>query len=287
MTGYGAATATSERYRLTVELKSLNSKYLEVVMKLPRVYMKYEHRIRNEISSQLQRGKIMLLFNVEILKADRRTLSINQPLVKKYMDELENLADYLEVEAHIDIPLLLTLPEVIPTEIEVEDPEEWELFEQALQAACQKMVQSRTDEGRALDRDLGGRVEAIRTCLEEVKRLAPNRLEYIRNRIEAAFDEIRHKVEADPNRFEQELLFYIEKYDINEEIVRLEQHLSYFEELRQTDDSNGKQLQFLSQEMGREINTIGSKANDASIQRMVVAMKDELEKIKEQVLNVV
>lgn len=287
MTGYGAATVSSERYRLTIELKSLNSKYLELITKLPRGYMKYEHKIRGEVSSQLKRGKISLMFNVEVLKADGRTLNINQALVKKYMEELENLAEYLEVEAHIDLPLLLNLPEVIPTDQEDEDPEEWQLFEQALKTACKRMIESRTDEGKALDRDLGERISSIRAYLEEVKKLAPGRLDYIRNRIDQAFEEIKHKVEADPNRFEQELLFYMEKYDINEEIVRLEQHLSYFDELRFTEESNGKQLQFLSQEMGREINTIGSKANDANIQRNVVGMKDELEKIKEQVLNVV
>ena len=287
MTGYGAATRSSERYRITVELKSLNSKYLELIMKLPRVFMKHEHRIRNELATQLKRGKITLAFNVEVLKADNRTLHINQGLVKRYMEELESLADFLEVEAHVDIPLLLTLPEVIPTEVESEDPEEWELFHAALQEACTNMVNSRLEEGKALDQDLHDRVEAIRKSLQSVRELAPARLDYIRTRIEQAFDEIRHKVEADPNRFEQELIFYIEKYDINEELVRLNQHLNYFEELRDTRESNGKQLQFLSQEMGREINTIGSKANDASIQRLVVNMKDELERIKEQVFNVV
>ena len=287
MTGYGAASVSSARYRVTVELKSLNSKYLELVMKLPRVYMKYEPRIRHEISQQLKRGKITLMFNVEVLQADHRTLNINHALVKKYKEELEEMANNLELSPELNISLLLTLPEVIPSEVEVEDPEEWELFSKALKEACENMTHSRTEEGKALDQDLGDRIIGIRTCLESVKKMAPGRLEHIRNRIEQAFEEIRHKVEADPNRFEQELLFYIEKYDINEEIVRLEQHLTYFEELRQSDKSNGKQLQFLSQEMGREINTIGSKANDASIQRLVVGMKDELEKIKEQVLNVV
>ena len=207
--------------------------------------------------------------------------------MEKYLDELEDLAASLEIDARVDLSLLLNLPEVIPTDQDEEDPEEWNLFEKALLMACQQMIQSRTDEGQALDRDLTERVNAIRSYLEKVKKLAPGRIEHIRSRIEQSFEDIRHKVEADPNRFEQELLFYMEKFDINEEIVRLSQHLDYFDELRKSDKSNGKQLQFLSQEMGREINTIGSKANDANIQRMVVGMKDELEKIKEQVLNVV
>jgi len=287
MTGYGAATCSSERYRVTVELKSLNSKYFEVAFKLPKVYMKYEHRIRNQIAGVMQRGKISFLLNVEVLQADRRTLNINQPLVKRYLEELEELAEYLEIEAHVDIPLLLTLPEVIPTELETEDPEEWALVEQALTEACQQLLHSRIEEGKALDQDLADRVAAIRQSLEAIKVLAPKRLDAIRDRLTQAIDDIKHKVEADPNRFEQELIFYVEKFDINEETVRLTQHLNYFEELRQAEHYSGKQLQFLAQEMGREINTIGSKANDAGIQRLVVGMKDELERIKEQVLNVV
>lgn len=287
MTGYGAATCASERYRVTVELKSLNSKYLEVAFKLPRVYMKYEHRIRNQIAEWMQRGKVTFVLNVEVLQADHRTLNINRALVKKYLEELEDLSSFLEIEAHIDMPLLLSLPEVIPTELEQEDPEEWTLVEQALIEACQRLQDSRVEEGKALGDDLAGRVAAIRASLEGVKELAPRRLQTIRERIQQSIEDIRHKVEADPNRFEQELIFYVEKLDINEETVRLAQHLNYFEELRQSAQNTGKQLQFLAQEMGREINTIGSKANDAGIQRLVVAMKDELERIKEQVLNVV
>lgn len=182
--------------------------------------------------------------------------------------------------------LLLELPEVIPTEVEKEDPEEWKLINESLKIASENLVESRKEEGAALDKDLAERNSHIRSKLEEVKVLAPKRMENVRNRIEQSLEEIRHKVETDPNRFEQELIFYLEKYDINEEIVRLSQHLDYFESLRTSNKSNGKQLQFLAQEMGREINTIGSKANDASIQRIVVGMKDELDKIKEQVLNI-
>jgi uncharacterized protein (TIGR00255 family) len=287
MTGYGAATCASTHYRVTVELKSLNSKYLEVAFKLPRVYMKYEHRIRNQIAALMQRGKVTFLLNVEVLQADRRTLNINQALVKKYLTELQALAQSLDIDARVDIPLLLTLPEVIPTEVEQEDPEEWSLIEQAVEQACQALLHSRNEEGQALGEDLKGRVAAIHQGLQVIQELAPARLEAIRERIGQSIEDIRHKVEADQNRFEQELIFYVEKLDINEEIVRLTQHLLYFEELRQSEQNTGKQLQFLAQEMGREINTIGSKANDAGIQRLVVAMKDELERIKEQVFNVV
>jgi len=285
MTGYGSATCSSDRYRVTVELKSLNSKYLEVSFKLPKVYAKYENRIRALVTQHFSRGKVAFLHNVEVLKADRRTLNINQTLAKKYLEELETLGDFLKIDSKIDLPTILNLPEVIPTESDQEDPEEWALTEEALTKACEQLIISRREEGKALDADLAGRVAAIKAALEEVKVLAPIRLDNIRSRIGKAMEDIKHKVEVDPNRFEQELIFYVEKYDINEEIVRLSQHLSYFEELRTNPNRNGKKLQFLAQEMGREINTIGSKANDAGIQRLVVQMKDELERIKEQVLN--
>jgi uncharacterized protein (TIGR00255 family) len=286
MTGYGSATSASEGYKVTVELKSLNSKYLEMIVKLPRVYMKYESKVRNLLSKHLERGKIVMLLNVEVLSADKRTLNINQALVQKYKQELEELANFLQIESRLDLGLLLQLPEVLPTEIEEEDPEEWALVESALETATKQLVISRKEEGNALDADLSIRIVNIRTNLEEVKILAPKRMEGIRARIGQSLEDIRHKVELDANRFEQELVFYLEKYDINEEVVRLTQHLEFFEELRNNKKSNGKQLQFLSQEMGREINTIGSKANDASIQRMVVGMKEELDKIKEQVMNI-
>ncbi len=287
MTGYGSATSSSPNFTVTVELKSLNSKYLEFQLKLPRVYMKYEHKLRIGLTENLSRGKITMLLNVDVLSGDKRTLNINKALVKKYHSELVELAEYLEIPAQVDMELLLSMPEVVPTELEQADPEEWELIEKASRLAAEELINSRKEEGKALERDLEQRIQALHENLEEIKKLAPKRLENVRSRIEQSLEEIRHKVEADPNRFEQELIFYMEKFDINEEIVRLAQHLTYFEELRNSDESNGKQLQFLSQEMGREINTIGSKANDANIQRRVVRMKDELEKIKEQVLNIV
>ncbi|MEO0897401.1 MAG: YicC/YloC family endoribonuclease [Bacteroidota bacterium] len=286
MTGYGSGKTSSSNFNVTVELKSLNSKYLELQLKLPRVYMKYEQKLRSGLTEQLGRGKITMLFNIEVLSGEKRTLNINKQLVKKYLDELNDLADYLNIPPTHNLDLLLNLPEVIPTEIDHEDPEEWKLIEQATLLAVQELIRSRKEEGAALDRDLASRVQAISENLEEIKVLAPKRLEHVRSRIEQSLEDIKHKVEADPNRFEQELIFYIEKYDINEEIVRLTQHLTYFEELRSAEKNTGKQMQFLSQEMGREINTIGSKANDAKIQRHVVRMKEELEKIKEQVLNI-
>lgn len=288
MTGFGAAVRRSAHYEVSVELRSLNSKFQEIILKLPRSYGKFEGPVRNLISSRLQRGKINVAVSVEILSAEKRPLHLNKALAAQYLTELRTLAAELNMKDDISLSFLLSLPEVIPTEQLEEDPEEWPLIEAALQDACNHMVENRRQEGAALDRDLESNVASISRCLTEIQGLAPARMATVRERIQASFEEFRHKLgDADKNRFEQELLYYIEKIDINEEIVRLTQHLTFFEEVRRAPVSNGKQLNFISQEMGREINTIGSKANDARIQRLVVQMKDELEKIKEQILNIV
>lgn len=288
MTGYGSSTQSSQNYSVTIELKSLNSKYLELVMKLPKVYVKYEHKLRNILSKRLGRGKVLVLLNVDVLNPDKQPIKINRALIKGYLSEFQSVANELGMKEDISLEFLLGLPEVIPTESENEDPEEWELIEKALAEAIERMIESRVEEGKSLSADLDNRVKGIRSELEIIKGLAPKRMEIIRERLEKSLDEIRSKVaDLDKNRFEQELIFYLEKQDINEEIVRLTQHLNFFEEMQALNKSNGKKLQFISQEMGREINTIGSKANNADLQRHVVRMKDELEKIKEQVLNAV
>lgn len=288
MTGYGSSTQISQNYKVTVELKSLNSKYLELVMKLPKVYVKYEHKLRNILTKKLGRGKVLVLLNVEILNPDKHPIKINRALIKGYLSEFREVSKELGMKGDVSMEFLLGLPEVIPTEPASEDPEEWDLIENALRQAIEKMLESRAEEGKSLSADLDTRVKGIRTELETIKEMAPIRMDTIRGRLEKSLDDIRSKVkDLDKNRFEQELIFYMEKQDINEEIVRLTQHLNFFEEMQQLKQSNGKKLQFISQEMGREINTIGSKANNADLQRHVVRMKDELEKIKEQVLNAV
>ncbi|MDP5169458.1 MAG: YicC family protein [Bacteroidia bacterium] len=287
MTGYGAASRSSHNYKVTIELRSLNSKFFELSTRLPKSYAKFENDIRQILIQKLNRGKVSLLLNVEVLQADKRTLNINKPLAARYLEELRAFADELNIPADISLPFVLELPEVIPTEIDQEDPEEWELVQLALGAAIDHMLVSREEEGKALDRDLMERNDAIRFALTEIEKLAPERATAVRSRLDQALADLRDKVQdVDPNRFEQELIYYLEKLDINEEIVRLSQHIKFFNELRENGTSNGKQLQFVSQEMGREINTIGSKANHAAIQRLVVAMKDDLERIKEQVLNI-
>lgn len=288
MTGYGSGVAFSESYRVTVELKSLNGKYFDLSAKLPAVYAKYELKLRNYLASQLQRGKVMLQLNVEVLSSGIRKLHINKVLAESYLLELNELRRELGIQKEVELPYILALPEVIPQELAVEDQEEWDLVEEATQIACRELIQNRNDEGGALNEDLVLRCKNIEEYLTEVEILAPQRTHTIKNRISQSLEEIKPSLgDLDENRFEQELLYYLERLDITEEVVRLKQHLQFFDELRVRPDSMGKQLTFLSQEMGREINTMGAKANDARIQRLVVQMKDELEKIKEQVQNII
>ncbi|MEM9935290.1 MAG: YicC/YloC family endoribonuclease, partial [Bacteroidota bacterium] len=275
MTGYGAGIASSDSFRVTAELKSLNSKYMEVTLKLPKVYLKYEHEIRSMLGKRLGRGKVVALLNIEVLTDTVQRININRALAKSYLNELNTIKDELNLMGEIDLSFLVSMPEVIPTDMGEENEEEWTLIRQAIEIACEKLLASRKDEGEALNKDLAHHVESIGISLEKVRALAPGRIERVRERVEKSLDDIRDKVEVDPNRFEQELIFYLEKLDINEEMVRLGQHLKYFQEIQEAPKSNGKKLQFLSQEMGREINTIGSKANDAEIQRLVVNMKND------------
>ncbi len=287
MTGYGAGHASSPNYQVTIELKSLNNKYFELMLKLPRLYLKYEHKIRSGLSKQLERGKVTAFINVEVLNSEKRSLNINTNLAKGYFEELEATRKTLGITKEIDIPFILSLPEVLPVDTAEPDPEEWELIQQAIEDACKRLIESRREEGQALEDDLSRRLAAITEALAEVERLAPERIALVRDRIQSAMNDLKGRIDFDPNRFEQELTYYIEKLDINEEIVRLRQHLTYFEQIKAAKASSGKKLNFVAQEMGREINTIGSKAQNAEVQRHVVRMKDELDKIKEQVLNIV
>ena len=288
MTGYGLGISSSANFRVTVELKSLNSKYFDLSIKLPNAYNKYEIKLRNMLMAKLKRGKVVATVSVEVLNETKGSLHINNTLAKAYFHELTKLKEFVGLKGDIDLPLLLSLPEVIPEETIIEDPEEWTLIQKAVEKAGDHLYQNRIDEGKALDKDLSLRRDTIAACLLEVEKLLPNRKQHIRDRLSLSLQEIRNKVgDWDPNRYEQEVMFYLEKLDINEEIVRLKQHLAYFIEVKDLPENSGRKLQFLSQEMGREINTIGSKANNAPIQRLVVQMKDELEKIKEQVHNIV
>jgi uncharacterized protein (TIGR00255 family) len=286
MTGYGMAVGSSENYKVTVEIKSLNSKFFELGLKVPRSYMKYENHLRNYLTKELERGKVSVMLNVEVLNLNKRKLNINHALLTSYIADLQKI----QTEFNLQPPTLeqvLNLPDVIKEEVSEEDTDEWKLIYDTTLLACKELVKSRKDEGKSLENDFNERLDNIETALAEVEKRAPERIAAVRAKMQQTLEEIKSRVEVDKNRFEQELIFYIERLDINEEIVRLRQHLTYFRQIMGEGGSNGKQLNFIGQEMGREINTIGSKANDATLQRVVVKMKDELEKIKEQTMNIV
>ena len=288
MTGYGGCNLSDENYRVSVELKSLNSKFIEVNMKLPRTYMKQEMELRNYLIKRLERGKVNVLLTVEVLNPELNKLNINRPLVTAYTRELENLRSELQLDTPITLEYILGLPDAIQTDNSDSDPAEWTLIRKAFESATDRMIESRQKEGVATLADLQGCRNRIKENLDAIRTLLPARQQHIRDRISNAIGEIKDRAQIDGNRYEQELIYYIEKLDINEEMVRLEKHLEYFETtLNEKTKSNGKKLGFIAQEMGREINTIGSKANNAGIQQHVVRMKEELERIKEQVLNIV
>lgn len=288
MTGYGGATLSNENYKVSVELKSLNSKFVEINMKLPRTYMQQEMPLRNILTKKLQRGKVNAVLDVEVLNPTKQRLSINEPLVRSYFDRLENLRQELGIQSHVEIEYLLSLPDALRTDDQNSDPEEWELIHKAFKQAAERLNESRRKEGEALEADLRNSARRIGENLEAVKELLPARTQHVRDRLNNALQELRERTQIDGNRFEQELIYYIEKLDINEEIVRLTKHLEYFRNtVEEGNGSSGKKLGFIAQEMGREINTIGSKANNAGIQVCVVKMKEDLEKIKEQILNIV
>lgn len=286
MTGFGQAQHTSPDYRVTVELKSLNGKFLELNVKFPQSLGEKELALRNLVNQKLKRGKILGSITVEVLNPDLAKLNVNEGVVMGYANELRSLAARIGMSDQIPLEYLLSLPHAVIEEDGAENEEELRLIEAAVTEAVDKLAQSRSREGKALMEDLIERRNGILHALAEVQKLSGARVEAIRNRLENSMAEIRDRITKDENRFEQEILYYLEKLDINEEIVRLRKHIDYYDATLNESESNGRKLGFISQEMGREINTIGSKANDAAMQVWVVRMKDELEKIKEQLNNV-
>lgn len=280
MTGFGKHVLHLPGKKITVELKSLNSKNLDLNIRLPQIYRERELAFRNLIAQQLVRGKIDMGLYVE-QNGDTATAEVNVPVVQEYIKQLEALAPGDRVSL---LEIAMRLPDALKTEREEVDPAEFEAVSTALETALTELLRFRSEEGLALEKDIVIRIANIRKSLEEVVSLDKNRLAGIRERLERAVAELKERV--DQNRFEQELIYYLEKYDITEEKVRLSKHLQHFESTLNETDSNGRKLGFICQEIGREINTIGSKANDAGMQRVVVGMKDELEKVKEQLLNV-
>ncbi len=284
MTGFGKASAESKDNLITIEIRSLNSKGADVSLRLSSALRNYEAELRNEISKQLERGKIDLSIYLESKKVITPT-EINITLAKAYHDQLRNLAIELNEPLQDPIAQILRLPDVMKTERRESDEEEWKLIKAAVMEAVKELNAFRDKEGLSLKTDLEQRLKNIENSLNEIAKLDVIRLENLKQKIKTNITEAIGKNNIDQNRFEQELIYYIEKLDINEEKVRLKTHLDYFVETC-AENSPGRKLNFIAQEIGREINTIGSKANDAPIQKLVVLMKDELEKIKEQVNNV-
>lgn len=287
MTGYGKANQESSLFDITVEVKTLNSKFLDIGLKLPRIFGDREIEVRQLISEKLQRGKVSLMIDFKGKDQMGGEPSVNRDLLKAYYYLYKETAKELQASEQDLFRLAVQSPDVLqPVAQENADPELWETVKSVVEEALAQCDQFRIQEGEAVMRDFVLCSANIRAALQEVKQQAPVRDQRLRQKLQTQLEESFAKDIVDQNRFEQELIYYIEKLDVNEEIVRLTNHLNYFEEVLVSPDVHGKKLGFISQEMGREINTIGSKANDAAIQRSVIGMKEELEKIKEQVLNV-
>ena len=285
MTGFGKAEATCENKKITVEVRSLNSKQLDLSVKMPPLYREVEFEIRNLVTKSLQRGKVELYVSVESTEV-ATAATIDKRLFRAYLCQINDALTYSGIDASYDalVPAIVKMPNVLATEsLSVSDDERAALIK-AVEEAVAKLNAFREQEGAVLIADLLGRVERIEEYKNSVVPYEEARTEAIRNRIRENIEKLQ--VEVDNNRLEQEMIFYIEKLDITEEKVRLQNHCKYFREVADTEECAGRKLGFIAQEMGREINTMGSKANDADIQVLVVKMKDELEKIKEQVLNI-
>lgn len=286
MTGYGKAIAETPHKKITIEIKSLNSKQLDLNTRLPWLYKEKEPEIRNIISQKLDRGKIDLTINFDSFD-DEVIPVINKSVIKNYFNQLREIAGELKIE--IDDQILSTIMK-LPDSLKTEKPEleeaEWNLVKQQTIESVIMLDLYRTEEGNSIEADMKKCIGKILTSLETIETFETGRITKIREKILSLLKDNVGTENIDKNRFEQEIIFYLEKFDINEEKVRLKTHCNYFLDTVGTPSPNGKILSFIAQEMGREINTIGSKANDASIQKLVVMMKDELEKIKEQTLNV-
>jgi uncharacterized protein (TIGR00255 family) len=286
MTGYGKAECLLPGKKLAIELKSLNSKQLDANIRVPAFYREKELEIRQLIAADLERGKVECSIYYELTGKEGSAV-INEPVVKEYYEHLYRISGELGLDPSLELlGMVMRMPDAIRTEKPELDEEEWLEVKQGLQQAMEELIHFRSNEGRAMEKDLTERVRVILGKLNEVEKYEKERIAQIRGRIENNLATLLSREEIDQNRFEQELIFYLEKLDISEEKVRLANHCDYFLETMKEERAVGKKLGFISQEMGREINTLGSKANHAEIQRLVVEMKDELERIKEQILNV-
>ena len=281
MTGYGKSVLQLPTKKISIELKSLNSKSLDLNARMPSMYRAKELGVRKLMAKHLVRGKVDFSLFVEITGEDTSS-KINKTAVKEYIKQLKEVINTGDETEYLK--MALRLPDAVTTERDDIDEDEWLLISEEINDAITKIVASRKDEGATLKQDFIDRIATLRRLLDEVIAMDPDRIDGVRARLEKGVADLKEKV--DENRFEQELVYYIEKFDITEEKVRLDNHLDYFTTTLNSEESNGKKLGFISQEIGREINTIGSKSNYAPMQKLVVQMKDELEKIKEQLLNI-
>ncbi len=286
MTGFGRAEQTVNDKTFLVEIKSLNGKQLELQVKLPPLLKPYEFEIRNAIQEKLIRGTIDCMITIK-QNGTARPVIINTDLIKAYYKQIEELSTELKIDTNSVLSALLRLPEIVTPSSEILSDVDYKEFTKVLNNALSAIVQHRSEEGEVLERDLLQRINNINLQEEEILKLEPNRKTRIKEEIHNLLNEHVGKENVDNNRMEQELIYYMEKIDIHEEQIRLRQHCEYFRQiLNEPEMDKGKKLSFILQEIGREINTTGSKAYDADIQKCVVQMKNELEKAKEQVLNI-
>jgi len=286
MTGYGIATHDSGSTKYTVEIKSLNSKFLELSLRTPKAFSEKEFQLRTECNKQIERGKVNLSINVEQAGSAVKAAGIDTKLLKHYYEQLKAVSVELNEPTGNLMQLALGLPEVVKYTEDTITEEEWKSVEGTFKQALANFQQFRADEGSVLQQEVTQRINTIMHNLQLVEVEEPKRIPLIRERLNQFLADAVGGDNVDHNRFEQELIYYIDKLDVTEEKVRLKTHCEYFLETLKSADANGKKLGFISQEIGREINTLGSKANDAAMQKLVVGMKEELEKIKEQLLNV-
>ncbi|HIK62495.1 MAG TPA: YicC family protein [Flavobacteriales bacterium] len=284
MTGYGKAELNLKNANFTIEVRSLNSKQIDVGVKMSSIYRDKEIGLRRLLSEKLQRGKIELSIWKEFSVSNTK-YTLNTELIKEYFQQIEGVSNSLNLNSKDIMPSLLKMPEVLTKGEEKSDENEWEEIVKGIGIAIENTLQFRLDEGKKLEEDITSRINKLTALLIEIAPFAKGRIEKIKKGLSDKLAEIDTK-NIDENRFEQELIYYLEKQDITEEQIRLDAHLNYFILTMKTDFPNGKKLGFIGQEIGREINTIGSKSSDSEMQKIVVQMKDELEKIKEQLLNI-
>ncbi len=285
MTGFGKAVCETDNKKITIEIKSLNSKQADISIRLPAVYREKESEIRQELTKQLERGKIDLLVFIESKQAES-PVSVNKDIINAYFKELKSVNDTMIHSQNPDwLSIIMRLPDTLSQQSVDIDENEWKALSDTIHIALNQLIEFRITEGKVLENELLKRINNIETLFKNIEVFEPLRMEVVKNRLKQNLAEILGNEGYDKNRFEQELIYYLEKMDFTEEKVRLSNHCKYFKETC-SEENPGRKLGFITQEIGREINTLGSKANQSDIQRLIVQMKDELEKIKEQLLNI-